>query len=90
MSPLIGGGLNSLRGGGTQLTWSYVFAYIRPSLQSMAFFAEISGVENQIYRSGSGISNLRSRYFTRILSAGVVRNLKSAAGVGNLKPFLAI
>ena len=42
-------------------------------MQSMAFFAEISGVENQIYRSRSGISNPRSRYFTRILSAGVVR-----------------
>ena len=42
-----------------------------PSLQTMAFFAEISGVEKQILRSGSGIFNPRSGYFTRILSAGV-------------------
>ena len=53
----------------------------------MAFFAEISGVENQIYRSRSGISNLRSRYFPSILSAGVVRNLKSAAGVDQVRSF---
>ena len=39
-----------------------------PSLQSMAFLAEISGVENQIYRSRSGISGAhRNRTINRFI-----------------------
>ena len=56
----------------------------------MAYLAEISGVENQISRSGSGISILKSGNFPRILSPGVEENLMSASDVDQVRSFWII